>query len=106
MFNTEHEMDTRTECHLEWITLRFLELLKQRGKQSPKGDHILFMHLCAAQDAHPMNLEMLIIASDDILLEEVSGIAEHFDPQTGSYSGAFWPRYAAQCCGQCNHTGH
>lgn len=32
--------------------------------------------------------------------------AEHFNPQTGSYSGAFWPRYAAQCCGQCNHTGH
>lgn len=99
-------MDIRTESHLEWITLRFLELLKQRGQQSSKGDHILFMHLCAAQDAHPMNLEMLIIASDDILVEEVSGIAEHFDPQTGSYSGAFWPRYAAQCCGQCNRTGH
>lgn len=94
------------ESHIERITLRFLELQQQRGQKSPKGDHILFMHLCAAQDAHPMNLEMLLIAADDILLEEVSGIAEHFSPQTGSYSGAFWPRYAVQCCGQCNHTGH
>ena len=104
VFNLEQDMDN--ESHIERITLRFLELQQQRGQKSPKGDHILFMHLCAAQDAHPMNLEMLLIAADDILLEEVSGIAEYFNPQTGGYSGAFRPRYAAQCCGQCNHTGH
>jgi len=31
----------------------------------------------------------------------------HFDTKNaGAYRDLFWPSYAAQCGGQCNHTGH
>lgn len=90
------------ETLVEEIVLRYRAIVPM----TTLGDHLLFMKVLHAHMTHPLQLDALLIATDEDLVHDVEGIAHHFDPQTGSYGGAFWPRYAAQCCGQCNHTGH
>ena len=70
------------------------------------GDHLLFMKVLHAHMAHPLQLDALMIATDDDIVHDVEGIARHFNTNAGVYCELFWPRYAAQCGGQCNHAGH
>lgn len=90
------------ETLIEEIVLRYLRLVRV----SAHGDHLLFMKILCAHESHPLQLETLLIATDEDLIHDVEGIGAYFDTVTGQYRALFWPRYAAQCGGQCNHTGH
>lgn len=96
-------MATLDETVIERIVIRYRT---RAPAPHAKDGQLLFMHLCAAHAEIPLDLPMLLIATDEDLLHDVSGIAEHFDTQELIYRNCFWPRYAAECGSQCNHTDH
>jgi hypothetical protein len=90
------------ETLVEEIVLRYRAIVPM----TTLGDHLLFMKVLHAHMTHPLQLDALLIATDEDLVHDVEGIAHHFDTNAGVYRELFWPRYAAQCGGQCNHAGH
>lgn len=90
------------ETLIEEIVLRYRRLVPM----TTHGEHLLFMKVQHAHMMHPLQLDALLIATDEDLVHDVEGIAEHFDTAAGVYRELFWPRYATACGGQCNHTGH
>lgn len=90
------------ETLIEEIVLRYRRLVPM----TTHGEHLLFMKVQHAHMMHPLQLDALLIATDEDLVHDVEGIAEHYDTAAGVYRELFWPRYAAACGGQCNHTGH
>lgn len=96
-------MATIDEAIIERIVIRFRAMAPIH---STKCGQLTFMHLCAAHDAIPLDLAMLLISTDEDLVHDVAGIVLHFDTEALVYRGDFWPRYAAECGSQCNHTGH
>lgn len=96
------ELTTIDETLVEEIVLRYRAIVPM----TTLGDHLLFMKVLRAHMTHPLQLDALLIATDEDLVHDVEGIAHHFDTNAGAYRELFWPRYAAQCGGQCNHAGH
>lgn len=90
------------ETLVEEIVLRYRALVPTTAH----GEHLLFMKVLHAHMNHPLQLDALLIATDEDLIHDVEGVAEHFDTASGQFRALFWPRYAAQCAGQCNHAGH
>lgn len=90
----------------EVIIIEIVARYRDLVPSCPHTDQMLYLTVLCAHDHHPLDLEMLLIATDEGLIHDVRGIHEHFDTETGKYRGQFWPRYATQCSGQCTHTGH
>lgn len=90
------------ETLVEEIVMRYRALVPTTAH----GEHLLFMKVLHAHMNHPLQLDALLIATDEDLIHDVEGVAEHFDTASGQFRALFWPRYAAQCAGQCNHAGH
>ena len=78
------------ETLVEEIVLRYRAIVPM----TTLGDHLLFMKVLHAHMTHPLQLDALLIATDEDLVHDVEGIAQHFDTNAGVYRELFWPRSA------------
>jgi hypothetical protein len=77
---------------IEMIIDRALSIAHEAGIRPRRLD--LFMALCFAHRAMPLDLDLLAKAPDVDLAHDVFGILRHIDPKTGNMRDYFVPRTA------------
>lgn len=73
------------ETLVEEIVLRYRAIVPM----TTLGDHLLFMKVLHAHMTHPLQLDALLIATDEDLVHDVEGITQHFDTNAAFIASCF-----------------